>query len=164
MDSAGYSCDTNRAEKGYNFMSRKNRLIIKDYYFYDTHLKNTQVGIFYNDTLFAKSFPIDLNIFNKVSKITSFFFVVKTPEIRYGEKWFIDGILEEWKFPDSLTAKTASINLGNNEGLNNIDAGTLICNKDNYMYVFTSRNTSFMYTIEPFFQKFATDNKTSKIY
>ena len=164
IDSSGYSCDTNRAEKAYNFMSRKNRFNIMGYYFYDTHLKNTQVAIFYNDTLFAKSFPIDLNIFNKVKKITSYFFVVKRPEIKYGKKWFIDGIIEEWKFPDSLTAKSAAINLGKNEGLNNIDVGTLVCSKDNYMYVFTSRNSSFMYIIQPFFEKFAAVNKTNKIY
>jgi hypothetical protein len=38
IDSSGYSCDTNRAEKAYNFMSRKNRFNIMGYYFYDTHL------------------------------------------------------------------------------------------------------------------------------
>lgn len=157
IDSAGYSCDTTRAKKAHAFLSNKNRINFKGYFFYNTRLENTALDLYKRDTLYANSFPINLKAFNKVSRIVTYFFVVKTAEVKDGEKWFTDGFLEEWKFPDSLTAKATSIDLRTKAGPL-ITSDAFICRKDNYMYVFRSRNTGFMYTIAPFIKTFSTNN------
>ncbi|MBK8874628.1 MAG: hypothetical protein IPN13_12170 [Bacteroidetes bacterium] len=64
------------------------------------------------------------------------------------ESIFADGIVEEWKFPDSKSARLAAKELGEKEEMVFVLCTGFICYIENYMYVFHSRAINFMYSID----------------
>ena len=165
-DSSGFTCDTNRVKKTYPSLSTSKPINVDGFFFYDTPLNKTMLDNYLstslNDTSLNKRFRINFSTFAKAQSIISYFFTRKTPDKAVKEKWFTDGIVEEWKFPDSTSASAASADLESKTEFIYFNVGAFICYKDNYMYVFTSRASAFMYAIKPLYKRFAKDNSMNE--
>lgn len=184
LDSSGYSYDTTRFQKTYaHWHSGKSKVIkIDDYIFYDISFEQTipygNMKIYKNyrsndsDTDWYSIRVRETNNFSKIGnkdeKIIQYFFVQKTPFVFPGgekEKYFVDGIIEEWKFPNNNSAKQTAEQLGAIQSglVYGINRSAFVCYIENYMYVFHSRAALFMIIIREkhFFEKFAKDNKAT---
>lgn len=172
IDSSGYSFDTTRAYEFRNSEVRKSKsvklLFIDNYVFYDIPYQQT-IPYYYikkvtNDTNhfqqeFYQKFLRSSVAFEKAQNIVGYFFTQKKPT----STLHIDGMIEEWTFPDSNSAKRASEVLGESDtqGILFFNCGAFVCYIDNYMYVFHTRAAGFMYSIKPIFKNFVTNNEAT---
>ena len=169
IDSSGYSFDTLRSY----YRNKKIKTILVDNYvfyhvsyeqsipyYYSQMIKNDTINFKHN---FYKQFNLNSKTFNKVEKIICYFFSKKAPLVENGEKWYVDGMIEEWCFPDNNLAKQASEELGasGNQTVMYFNCGAFVCFVENYMYVMHTRASLFMYSIKPFFKKFIAENKAT---
>lgn len=173
FDSSGFHFDTPRFKKTYKYSDNAKVHKIDNYIFYDISFEKTipyeHIKRCDNDTSehmknWCAKWGLNLNNFEKAEKIIQYFFVdknVNSPTYR-GEKYFVDGIIEEWKFPDNNSAKRASEDLGTKQEMVYVNRGGFVCYLDNYMYVFHSRASNFMYSLKPLFKTFVTNNKAIK--
>lgn len=161
LDSSGYSCDTLRLKKTYNIPNDNKKITIDKYNFYlyppgknslDWRFETASI-----DTLV--SLTLNKKLFSTVISVESYFYTQKTPEIKYGEKWYIDGIIDEWKFPDNNSAKIGAIELINKQDEIYFHMQHhLVCYVDNYVYVFSTRGSWAWNSITLLFEQFVKDN------
>lgn len=161
LDTIGYSFDTLRLNKTYTLLKKSSRLNIKNHYFYNYKLQETvPFRMIYQDSSYFED-QINIEVLKKTQSVIAYFFSKRTPDIKYGKKWYIDGVAEEWKFPNNNSAKTAAIELSSIVESVYFNVSAFICYVDNYMYVFSSRSSAYMNSINPIFKKFALNNKAT---
>jgi hypothetical protein len=166
LDSIGFNCDTNRLKKIYNSYSKKPRYNINNHFFYSSTSKTG--GLYYYFNYFIKNkkddpeWSLDTVTLHSYKSITWYFFSELKPDEANGEKWYTDGIIEEWNFKDSSSAKIVAKDLGRIAPLPYFNVGAFVCYIDNYMYIITSRSSGSMWTLrKPVFKEFATRNKVT---
>ncbi len=169
IDSLGYSFDTTRAYEFRNSEIRKSKsvklLLIDNSVFYDIPYHATIPYYFskeltndtnhYQDEFYQK-FLKSCVAFEKTQKIVGYFFTQKITTSNFR----IDGMIEEWSFPDNNSAKHASEVLSDSDTQSILffNCGAYVCYKDNYMYLFHTRAAGFMYSIKPIFKNFVMEN------
>jgi hypothetical protein len=157
LDSSGYSFDTNRLKKTYNLTEGYKKEEVKGYIFYlsapERYLQTVD-----SDSSDTKIEHLDRNVYRKARSIATYFYTNRTPELMDGKKWYMDGLINEWKFPDSNSAKKAAIDLAGKQETIFANSGNLVCYIDNYLYVFSSRSSGYMYSITKFFKIFVKNN------
>ena len=109
---------------------------------------------------FFKDF--DIKPFEKTQKVVLYYFKKKQPQIIGGEKWYPDGVIEEWTFANQEEAQKATVELMNAElCVMYFNTCAFVCCAERNMYIFYSRAAAFMY--EPqnnFYKWFVTKNPT----
>lgn len=159
IDSAGYTFDTLR----YKLDSI---VIVNNYIFFDKPVTSTipffvvdmheNGEIVYDDLV--KNF--DIKPFEKATRVITYYFKQKQPDIIDGQKWYTDGLIEEWIFNNENDALKAG-----NELINSVlsyiyfNTGAYVCTAGNNMYVFYSRAAGFMRTQKRFFDWFIKQNE-----
>ncbi|TAH43534.1 MAG: hypothetical protein EYC69_02395 [Bacteroidetes bacterium] len=181
LDSIGYSDDTirfsNSSAKAYHKVAVKHIIDHRTFYeisyeetplvwFSRLHCADCDIDTSEQSRNWCERWKLDTNNFIKVKQIVQYFFVKKIPR-RFVDyegkrtKEFPDGVIEEWKFSDNISAKKASEELGSKQKMVFMNCGAFTCYIDNYMYVFYSRAAAYMYSIDPLYKKFVTDNKAT---
>ena len=172
LDNKGYTYDTARFTKTYGRAYHGKQFELDGYCFYKIPFNKTIIfgHIMRCDTNtsehikeWCNDWKLNMESFNSTQSITQYFYIdknYKDPNF-HGEKYFADGIVEEWKFPDSKSARLAAKELGEKEEMVFVLCTGFICYIENYMYGFQSRAINFMYSIKPVFKDFT--NKTNAI-
>lgn len=169
IDSMNYRWDTLRAKKTYEHHDSSEYKITNGYLFYEIQLQNTAPyknrefikrqlsNIELSDTLnynrmigWRERWGIDTNLLDQVKSIKAYFFVTKEPYINNGIKTFVDGTIEEWKFPDTLIAKSVAKDIADKASRVYINTGAYVCYLDEYVYVFYSRSAGFYTPLKRF--------------
>lgn len=178
IDSCGYKSDTLRAGKTYEHHDPSQIKAVKDYFFYNVKLKDTPPyrtrdflfrraeNINSEDTInqqrmdeWRERWEMNYSLLEKVQRIIAYFYVIKQPIAGNGLKTYIDGIIEEWTFPDSVSAKNAAEDLAEKETMVYVNRGAYVCYLENYVYVFHSRSAGFYTPLKKFRDYFAAKNK-----
>jgi hypothetical protein len=165
LDSSGFIYDSTRFKKTYGKLYETKSITINSHQFYEATFSQTlpYMHIMICDSTnieyereWCKQWTLNINTFKRVNKIIQYFYVdknYKNPNYK-GEKYFTDGIIEEWEFPDSASAKLASEELGRKQEMVYFNSVGFISYNQKYMYVFHARAIRFMYTIKPVFEQF----------
>jgi len=151
IDSSGYIGDSTRYRKTYRPVNRDNQLTINRYNFYSLSLdKTVPITEHYtrferrsqseeerNDSIHLKlwnedkeRWMIKKHLLDKVDTIIAYFYVEKSLLDGTGNGTYFDGIIEEWQFPDTSSAKLAAIDLANKETRVYTNRGAYICYMD----------------------------------
>ncbi len=101
---------------------------------------------YFHDTVRERYYSIDSALFDNV-EILQYHFEQQNPE---DPSWRSDGIIEQWKFPNSILAKKAAFDIGKKLSGLYFNRGALICYVDNYMYIIHSRAMGFYYSAQLF--------------
>lgn len=152
IDSLGFRSDTARRKQvAHNPTELRGAIIheAEQFHFYEVAKVNMWP---YRE---SSEYVIDKTTLDKTERIMQYFFT--------GGKNTIDGIIEEWKFPDNISAKLAAETIERKVSDIYFNVGAFICCTDNYMYIFTTRASGFMYSIKPMFVRFVKDNDATVI-
>ena len=171
IDSAGFSFDTIR------YKPRNCSIFtVSDYFFYEVPKETTCPFYAFalneefkketeqcKDTVSLRPVYPDLHFdikpLEKAQRVVEYFFKQKKPEIIDGQKWYTDGVIEEWTFATHEEAQKATAELMNSElCLMYFNTCAFICCAENNMYIFHSRAAAFMYTQKKFFKWFVQQN------
>jgi hypothetical protein len=163
IDSSGYYADSIKYRLSYQYPDSAKIHVIDSDIFYEIPLSQSMPYFMYQNHLY-NSKREDYDIYKSVKNIVCFHFIRKEEsEIFYGdEKWFPDGIVEEWTFPDSISARLAAEDYCKSSGLIIFNSGAYLCYIDNYMYVFYSRAAIFTGFVKIFYERFIKDNNAIK--
>ena len=110
---------------------------------------------------YINRWKLNIALFEKVERITAYFFVEKSFFNRTGKGTYNDGLIEEWKFPDTQSAKDAAFDLSKKETMVYFNRGAYVCFLNNYMYVFHSRSAGFYTPLKKFWTWFADKNRAT---
>jgi len=104
---------------------------------------------------------LDLKPLEKAQKVISYYFRKKQPDVIDGQKWYPDGIIEEWTFANENDAQNATKELMNADlGIIYFNTCAFVCCINKQMYIFHSRASAFMYKPQKsFFKWFLEQNK-----
>jgi hypothetical protein len=185
IDSSGFISDSARFTKTYNQENQTRPIKIDNYFFYELRLEETvPISEFYPRVKGRTEFEnerkpeidsvewkrwqewrnrweLDYSLFEKVEKIVSYFYVEKTLLNGTGDGTYYDGIIEEWKFPDTKSAKDAAEELAKKETKVYVNRGAYVCYLGDYMYVFHSRSAGFYTPLKKFLEYVAEKNKAT---
>ena len=182
LDSLGFIGDSARFQKTYRHVNQQRPLKIENYLFYELTLEET-VPILEHDFLvgnrtafeenrmdstelkrwneWKERWEINKPLLEKVEKIIAYFYVEKSLFDSTGRGTYYDGIIEEWKFPDTQSAKNAADDLSKKETRVYINRGAYICYLNKYMYVFHSRSAGFYTPLKKFVNYFSDKNNAT---
>lgn len=156
IDSSGYVFDTIRRKpdmmvraEGYIFSGviKEETIPFYNIVHEGNHPFNSEIGDF------------DIKPFQKATRVVSYYFRQKVPDIIGGQKWYTDGVIEEWTFADDREAQEATQELIDTElCILYANTGACVCCMDHHMYVFHSRASAFMSAQEKFFKWFISEN------
>lgn len=153
IDSCGFTSDSTRLTKVYTELSDNKKLGVR-HAFYLCDRSETCIGSM-SDRPEAKVL---------VSWFDSVYAAKNEPVIEYfftddgSGGLYNDGIIEQWLFTDSTTARMAAEKIIFTENVFGHNAPPAVCYVDNFMYVFRSRSTPGMYALLPFFREFVKQN------
>lgn len=160
-DSLGYLYDTARYKWTYSgrYPDSAKIDVINHYVFYEISYLETvpyeQVERCENvksvrDQKWCTRWGLNSTHFDKVERVMQYYFKAKTP-VHYTTE---DGIMEEWNFSDSKSAKKFADSLGRKETMVYANRGAYVCFIDNYVYTFHSRSAGFYTPLKWFFTHF----------
>ncbi|HXC06036.1 MAG TPA: hypothetical protein VNZ86_14865 [Bacteroidia bacterium] len=161
MDSLGYSCDSVRFLKTNGLASGQKRLTAHGYLFY-TGSAREFMKAYGRDKFGADTSEVFLDnlIMGKCLSSVSYFYTGKKPFDQDSRgKWFVDGLLDEWKFQNAATAKAVAEELGKKVKFlfpNNL---FLVGYVNNCVYSLTTRSSRFENLETAFFRHFIRVNK-----
>lgn len=166
LDSIGFNCDTNRLNKTYGHYSRINKYSINNHFFYSSTPRTSGLSTYFSYFEKAgKNHPdrtLDTTIFHSCKSVVWYFLSALKPDQGDDQKWYTDAIIEEWKFKDSSSAKTAAKEIGKKATWLYYQTGAFVCYIENYVYIITSRSVGIMYTIrKSVFSEFVIRNKVT---
>lgn len=166
LDTSGYAFEPDRIGKTYSYRSFDRPTNACGYTLFQYDTKSSALTIYFHefdgDTSRHGEYYLDIRLLEKNQRILSYYFTRKIPEMTGDSKWFTDGVVEEWEFPDIASAANAAMCLAFNPGYYYLNVSAFICYKKNYMYIFTSRASGFMYSIRPIFKQFVNNNKMTE--
>ena len=155
IDSCGYMGDSSRA---YPYLEKFKKISSQGHSFYFCPPGINTLYRYFDMTkrdtgIFKRLRTVEKEVFAPVKSIVTYFFISRTPAMNGDKKYFVDGTIEEWKFPDAGKAKAAAVELGRKEFVVFFNVGAFVCYIDNYMYVITSRAAGYMNYFRPIFKK-----------
>jgi hypothetical protein len=161
LDSLDYCCDTIRLKKTYDLDPAQKRISIKGYLFYlgsaESFLKEYGRDKLPADS--AGSF-LDNRIMGKCLSSATYFYTQKKPlDTDQRGKWFVDGLIDEWKYPNSTAAQMAAKELTSKVVTMFPNSTFLVGRIDNCLYSLTSRSSRFTSIQEKLFKHFMGVNK-----
>ena len=160
IDSSGYFFDTLR------YMHRESDKMIEvdKYILFETDKESTipyiPKSIDEDDDIYAGLLDgYDSQFLEKAHKVIFYYFKKIEPQIVNGSKWYPDGTIEEWTFDNETDAKKAAQELIDSPlELIYFNKEAFVCQKDNNMYIFYSRASSFYDPQKKFFNWFVAQN------
>jgi len=185
IDSSGFIGNSARFQKTYRRVNNQRPVKIDDYLFYELTLEETVLVLEHRQHVrerdeyemerenpnttqqkwwqnWKNHWKLNFELFEKVEKITIYFYVEKSLLDGTGNGIYYDGIIEEWEFPDAQSAKDAAEDLSRKNRMVYVNRGAYICYLDKYMYVFHSRSAGFYTPLKGFLTYF-TDKTNATI-
>lgn len=148
MDSSGFTCDRERFEKTYG-LSYEERIEQKGHHFYLLSFEAATGLMHKEDEL------LDQELMKQVERIIAHFYV--DAELFSEDRqrsFFPDGIVEEWRFPDSLMAEKAARQMVEDEELLYFNRGAYVGLLNERVYLFHSRAAGFYTPLKDLWKAF----------
>lgn len=142
IDSIGFTCDTGRFEKTYG-QAYERSFQRNGHHFYEFAFEETAPIKEASMGSRSERVDVDKELLGEVERILAHFHVDQRLFEEEGRGSFPDGIIEEWRFPDSTKAERAAEWLAQRESFLYINRGAYICYLRNRMYVLHSRSAGF---------------------
>lgn len=150
LDSLGYSSDTSRVKKLKNYKELLNSEIqlFGKFPFYKIDKEKAKV-LWWNTAFNDKENSIDTEIFRTAESVWGFFY-----QKEEGENLKTDGVIEQWKFTDSLTAQTAMDKLNKRYPLPYFNTQPYYITDGQFLFIFQTRASAFSYRQKDFVDTF----------
>jgi hypothetical protein len=150
LDSLEYSSDATRSNKSRNYKEivESEVRFFDGFPFYKIDKEKTKI-LWWNTLVRQKEDSIETKIFEEAESVWGYFY--SKTETRY---LTVDGIIEQWTFPDNTTAETALDDLRSFYPLPYFNTEPYYLTDGKFLFVFHTRASAFSYRQKEFFNKF----------
>jgi len=150
LDSLGYLSDTSRVKrvKNYKELLTSDIVLFDEFPFYKVDKQNTKV-LWWNSISREKSEYLDVGVFAQASEVWAYFYGK-----REDDGMTVDGVIEQWNFPDRPSGQLAMEKLTSYYPLPYFNTQPYYFVEGSHLFIFHTRASAFSYRQEDFFEMF----------